>query len=70
MLKRNKNYEKVFNYYNSQLKNNALSDTLKFDGVFEEFKEIRSLIEKEIQDISTATMKLNEVKVSLASKNK
>ena len=68
MLKRNRNYEKVFNYYNSQLKDNALSDTLKFDGVFEEFSEIRSLIEKEIQDISTATIKLNDEKEALETK--
>ena len=65
MLKRNKDYEKVFDYYNSQLKDNVLPDTLKFDGVFEEKWKIRFLIEKEIQDISTATIKLNDEKEAL-----
>lgn len=70
-LKRNKDYEKVFNNYNSQLEDAALPDTFgKNYDASDENSEIKALIEKQVRDISTAIIKLNDEKVSLAAKNK
>ena len=70
-LQRNKDYEKVFNNYNSQLEDEALSDTFgKNYNPGDEYSEIKELIEKQVKDISTVIIKLNDEKVSLAAKNK
>ena len=68
-LQRNKDYEKVFNYYNSQLEDEALSDTFgKNYDPGDENSEIKALIEKQVRDTSTAIIKLNDEKVSLEVK--
>lgn len=68
-LQRNKDYEKVFNYYNSQLEDEALSDTFKKNyDPGDENSEIKELIENQVRDISTAIIKLNDEKVSLEVK--
>ncbi len=70
-IKRNKDYEQVFKEYNSQLKDEALSDTLgKNDDANDECYKIKCIIEKQVKDIATAIIKLNDEKVSLAAKSK
>lgn len=68
-IKRNKDYEKVFNNYNSQLEDEALPDTFgKNYDASDENSEIKALIEKQVRDTSTAIIKLNDEKVSLEVK--
>lgn len=68
-LQRNKDYEKVFNYYNSQLEDEALPDTFgKNYDASDENSEIKALIEKQVRDISTAIIKLNDEKEALEVK--
>lgn len=70
-IKRNKDYEQVFNNYNSQLEDEALPDTFgKNYDASDENSEIKELIEKQVKDISAAIIKLNDEKVSLAAKSK
>ena len=68
-LQRNKDYEKVFNNYNSQLEDEALPDTFgKNYDASDENSEIKALIEKQVRDISTAIIKLNDEKEALEVK--
>ena len=63
MLKRNKDYKKVFNNINSQLGANALEEVYeKFEGAYEEQQELSKLIETQIRDISLAEVQLQENK--------
>lgn len=68
-LQRNKDYEKVFNYYNSQLEDEALPDTFgKNYDASDENSEIKELIENQVRDIATAIIKLNDEKEALEVK--
>lgn len=63
MLKRNSDYKKVFNNLNAQLGENALVETYeKYEGAYEEQKELESLIANQIRDISIVEVQLQENK--------
>lgn len=64
MLKRNSDYKKAFNNLNAQLGENALEENLdkRFEDAFEEQKEIESLLERQIRDISLTEVQLQETK--------
>lgn len=61
MAKRNKDYKKVFNKFNSKLGSDALKETE--DNIFEEERQISSLIENKINDTSLALVNLKEEQV-------
>lgn len=68
MVKRNKDHKKVFDNLNSQLGENALPEKYeKYEGAYEEQEEIKSLIEKQIRDISLAVIQLKEEQQGLES---
>lgn len=61
MIKRNKEHKKAFKSLNSQLGENALDESYKKDDdAYEEKKEIESLIEAQISEISLAEVLLKE----------
>lgn len=66
MLKRNRDYKKVFNNLNSGLGENALEENLDktFESALEEQKQIEEQIETQIRDISLAEVGLQECRRS------
>lgn len=64
MSKRNKDHRKVFDNLNSQLGENALIENLdkKIESDLEEQKEIETLIENQIRNISLTEVQLQETK--------
>lgn len=69
MIKKNKDYKKVFNKFNAALNEFALEENRnkKYDAPIEEQKEIEKSIESQIKDISLAEAKLQESKRCLES---
>ena len=63
MLKRNRDYRKVFKNLNNELGENTLKENCdeKFESAFEEEQEINALIENQIRDISLAEIQRQEI---------